>query len=674
MLEPLACNYSLQSVTTETMATPCLDLVSPADYWHSLHQQQSDWALRAYARLVTTLSTDVQEKLRSTAGAVQPYVVIFGKTQVGKTTLLLDLMGVTPTQMAAISQVLRGGRETGKSATATAMEYRRSTSEHWGLDMPGSAHIQWLDSDADISAALGQLRTTMERGKLPADAQPCVVHIPQRFFAGTPSAAPQVRILDLPGDNPANPAEQQHVERVAQTYLPFADLILLVGRGDDLGFLQPGVITLPGIEDWQAMPRRFRVVTTYSYYAKNIKDQLRTGQLSDVVELRKRLIKQIQTFSPLSPAAQDAALYFPLEFGTSWQELAQTEPDLYANLTPLIAQLRTELLQDIANATTPMGRLRSTWDTHHSVKYLREKKISIIENQIKVQNKTSETISTDISNFKKLIERSENYLKNLKTELDDNTLEDGKCIISNACLDLPIDYPPKANSEENCESLRAMLREYRRMLLSSSITPANTRKKSSAYWRKVRHEFQEPDREDIEKIINDELCSIHSKLDGYWFDKYFKTANYEADKNNAIHAANTAKQKLTELWRIAWILALQEVDKQLRKYKSDAQSQVAIYNNEKEILCKQLAAAKAHIDKLHSEKLCIENITKEDLQRCDQFDIFLNEEYATTLHQKMEAIFTTDDDCSSLLQLLSCAELKNQREEFMQRHPTAYQI
>ena len=29
---------------------------------------------------------------------------------------------------------------------------------------------------------------------------------------------------------------------MAKTYLPFADLILLVGRGDDLGFLKPEVI------------------------------------------------------------------------------------------------------------------------------------------------------------------------------------------------------------------------------------------------------------------------------------------------------------------------------------------------------------------------------------------------------------------------------------------------
>lgn len=204
------------------------EFTDATDYWHALHLQQSDWALRAYDRLVSTLGEDVQDKLRYTTEAVQPYIVIFGETQVGKTTLLLDLMGVDPVQMTTISEVLRGGREAGKSATATAMEYVRSPAQRWGLDLPGSASTMWIDSDEAVSTALGQLRSEMENGHLPAHAQPCVVRIPQRFFDTTPNAAHQVRILDLPGDSPANEVEQQHVERMAQTYLPFADLILLV--------------------------------------------------------------------------------------------------------------------------------------------------------------------------------------------------------------------------------------------------------------------------------------------------------------------------------------------------------------------------------------------------------------------------------------------------------------
>ncbi|MBR7358416.1 hypothetical protein G3W16_28760, partial [Klebsiella pneumoniae] len=86
---------------------------------------------------------------------------------VGKTTLLLDLMDIDLQQMATLSHVLRGGREAGKSSTATAMEYRRSTDQRWGLFVQSKTH--WFASDDDMTEALAQLRKQMERGELVVD-------------------------------------------------------------------------------------------------------------------------------------------------------------------------------------------------------------------------------------------------------------------------------------------------------------------------------------------------------------------------------------------------------------------------------------------------------------------------------------------------------------------------
>jgi hypothetical protein len=203
-------------------------------FWHALQVRQPEWALRAYDRLVQTLSQDVQQRLQRKGTVAEPYVVVFGKTQVGKTTLLLDLMGVDPTHMARVSRVLRGGREAGQSATATTMEYCRSTSERWGLSRKGET--TWLERDEDMTQALGALREQMEHGELKAEGAPCVVHIPRSCFLGS-AQMNSVRMLDLPGDSPANKEEQRHVHLMAKTYLPFADLILLVGKSNDLGLL-----------------------------------------------------------------------------------------------------------------------------------------------------------------------------------------------------------------------------------------------------------------------------------------------------------------------------------------------------------------------------------------------------------------------------------------------------
>ena len=393
------------------------------EYWYELHKRQSDWAFRAYGRLIQTLSEDVQEKLSLKDEAAQPYVVIFGKTQVGKTTLLLDLMGIAAEQMPIISEVMRGGREQGKSATATTMEYRASLGEYWGLTIPGESAPRLLDSDQEMKRALGQLREVMESGQLVAES-PCVVHIPKRFFDTANSRATNVRILDLPGDNPANEQEQKHVNQMAKTYLPFADLILLVGRGDDLGFLKPEVITLPGIEDWQAMPHRFRIVTTYSYTAQSVKDILRNDDAADESLLRRRLIQEIERFGALNEAARDEALYFPLEFGNSWTGVQTTEPELHQRMSPIITRLRAELLNQISKATTPMGRLRSTLNTHHSVKYIQKKKTEVIETQIQELASKGRKIAQALVIWDKLVEQTGAQLSKIEAVLASQEVHD----------------------------------------------------------------------------------------------------------------------------------------------------------------------------------------------------------------------------------------------------------
>ncbi|MFH7096599.1 hypothetical protein ACHWI2_29145, partial [Klebsiella pneumoniae] len=69
---------------------------------------------------------------------------------------------------------------------------------------------------------------------------------------------------------------------------------------------------------------------------------------------------------------------------------------LYARVAPIVSSLRNELLEQIAASTSPLGRLRSTLDTHLSVKYIQEKKTSAIERELlglqKQQQETENTL------------------------------------------------------------------------------------------------------------------------------------------------------------------------------------------------------------------------------------------------------------------------------------------
>ena len=635
------------------------------DHWHALQAHQSDWAFRAYARLIKTLSKDVQEKLQLKEEVADPYVVIFGKTQVGKTTLLLDLMGIDPAQLGRISQVMRGGREAGKSATATAMEYCRSANGRWGLTLRSKTH--WFEAEADVTRALGQLREDMEAGQLVAES-PCVVHIPSSFFASQAAEGQSIRILDLPGDNPANAAEQAHVNHMAKTYLPFADLVLLVGRGDDLGFLRPEALTLPGIEDWQAMPHRFRIVTTYSYFAQSIKDAAREDARFDASKSRRRLIQQIELFGRLSDQAQDEHLYFPLEFGTSWMSMQKNEPELHAQIAPLIAGLRSELLEQISQSTSPVGRLRSTLDSHLGVGYIQKKKTEAVEQTIEQLESKNTTFVREIAIWTAAIRKAQDNWRTALQGLQTNTLGDGMKLIEHAASS-PVftvsgSYPPKEGAvKDDCETLRTLVNDYYRLLKGMRLEVKDNPR--LAYWEGVRRLVNEPDLRMIEDIIDDAFSSIRYKLANYTFDTYLFSSNYQEDLRKVHSAGSEALNELVRLWKKRWLGALTVLDQEFKRDIDALEANLELQRYEQMLLIKQRERVEHETALKHGELKRIAQTSQQDLERCKRFTHLLDEEYLAELGQRMSLAMNDQDDCDALLQLLACTQLSNQRIELM---------
>lgn len=639
---------------------------SALEYWHALQMRQPEWALRAYDRLVQTLSQDVQQRLQRKGAVAEPYVVVFGKTQVGKTTLLLDLMGVEPTHMARVSRVLRGGREAGQSATATTMEYCRSTSERWGLSRKGETI--WLERDEDMTQALGTLREQMEHGQLKAEAAPCVVHIPRSCFLGS-AQMNNVRMLDLPGDSPANKEEQRHVHLMAKTYLPFADLILLVGKGDDLGFLRPGAITLPGIEDWQSMPYRFRIVTTYSYFPKSVKDILRKEPDVDAAQVRKRLLEQIECFGKLSEPARESRLYFPLEFGNSWQQTQKDDPLLYSRLAPIITALRNELLEQITSSTTPMGRLRSTLDTHISVRYIQQEKTRAIEEALQALEVRKAASAAEVDDWGKLLERSQQSVRKVSGLLAEKPAERGVAAVTKAVKALLADpkgrYTPNEGSvKDDRETLYTLIRDYRHALggMCMEVEPGTC---PLPYWLQVRKKFQPPEQHIIDDTLDVEFGPVRHKLNDYWFDTYWSSSNYQEDCAQVRGAGVAALAGLAALWQQQWLVALSRTEHAFHQKLQQAKAQAAMYEEEAGQARARYGSIEQAILEHRADRKRIAQSAKEDLERCERFIGLLEQEYSAALDEQYNAALAEHDACDALLRLFSCVALSQQYYEFL---------
>jgi hypothetical protein len=255
--------------------------------WTDTHAERHSWAKRGYNQFLDGLSKWTRPCFASTELAHEVSVVLFGRSQAGKTTLLLQLLGIAGENMAHVSTLLRGGRTAGQSATATAMRYQRWSGESWLLSYDGRERE--LDDD-DLRDELAAIRRQVEAGR--AGVEPAVVCIPERFFSHDKVGLPPVRILDLPGDNPQNPSDAAHVRSIASSYIPYADLVLIIGRADGLDFLNPSAFVLPGIRDWRYTPTRFRIITSFSFSPKTLVEWIKCQETPSIEAVRDRPLKQ----------------------------------------------------------------------------------------------------------------------------------------------------------------------------------------------------------------------------------------------------------------------------------------------------------------------------------------------------------------------------------------------
>lgn len=326
-------------------------MMRKAAMWLEKYSNRYRWAYDAYQRFIDEVDPSLAGDFNRSGHVT---VAVYGATQVGKTTLILDLLGVTGEALERASSVLRGDQRMGKSSTACAIRYGRSKDDYWYIGDDSGA----LD-DGAARVQFSAIRTELEEGRTQS-MDVLSVRLPSMFFEqeGGDALSLDLRILDIPGINAVNEAEQAQVARVAEKYVATADLILLVGRADDLGFLHPNKLKLAALGDWMLQPNRYRVVLSYTFSPASFKTWF--GQDERTPEqVRAKLYQELGTHDYKPPKSVEAMLY-PLEFGDSLRSLGAT-PEYHQAAVTLIQQLRRELLASITESASPYGRLASAF-------------------------------------------------------------------------------------------------------------------------------------------------------------------------------------------------------------------------------------------------------------------------------------------------------------------------
>jgi len=610
--------------------------------WSRRYAQRYQWAYAAYKRFMEEVDQELVEDFQRTEHVT---VVVYGCPQVGKTTLILDLLGVKA--IAQVAHVLRGGQALGKASTASPIRYGKSGDNHWyiGGDPLG------LD-DTQAEHRFRSIRAEVEAGNT-SSIEILSVRIPEHFFEplGSDSLSLDLRMLDIPGISARNAAERALVEKIAQEHVATADLILMVGRADQLGFLNPNAIGLDALSDWMLQLNRFRVVLTYTFSPASFKEWFGKKQY-DASAVKSHLYSEITTHDFRAPQGHENEFernIFPLEFGDSLEGLRQDKDGdrYYSHAVSVISDLRSQLLRDIESAASPYARLQSAFQIgkfiEAKVQHQRKEhihQIRALRNEaykLHAKEKVCITIEEGMQNRKQIAERILNkYAFRIKKFKRKEKMMPKKCVAWNLYFQKPI----LTCTSRNVSSLRDCAKH-----MELDLTRAWT-----YFCSRVSHqhgigilELNPPSTKLVAPFIQ--------RLNGYMLDKYWSGDNFLSDFNDLQEICTNLHTQFIDAARQAFML---ELEKEYQKADKAANQADALYR----AACKQsqlagdsLRKLKQQIDETSKIHQAFMHRMGSSIAHAETFKQYIYEAFGTELAQVRHLIKYAEQPTERLINL-----------------------
>lgn len=649
-----------------------------------------DWAHRAYNNYCAGLPLEVREQILKPVG--EAFIVLYGPTQVGKTTLILTMLQLSEDGHTRVGETLRGKRQKGESSTAVATQYRRSKDKNWSLSWQGR-HIT-ASSDEEMANKLEQLRRSMMEGAIEASDDYCTIDIPLSYFKPQEGERVQkaIRILDLPGVEADNAQEKEYVQAISRKFVPIATLTLLVSKADDLGFFFKGLEGIPEIKHWTNTPSRFRVVTTYSFTPETVRKTVKKKQ-GNIKAYQQELIAQIGTFGTLPDRAQKENLYYPLEFGISWQEsnLRKDTP----KLDEMIKQEFKRLDDDIVQADDPLNYLLSVLDSQGCAEAFYKKRSTALNDEINAFSKKVESRRKILASFDKKLKEVESHVKRGEIELDALQFllkDEGSIGLFWAEYKECQEFYQKAVSDLLQEQQWSVsdLRKITKLLTieKSEKNPKDehallpwTIYQYNAWLSDCQDKFEAadtifykacsrffntlPSAEDLlqdgRSFILKNFQSFINKLDGYWINSYWSDESYQQDCGMFMSAYKHSAAKLQEIIRQSLDVEQKRFREKIQKKKDQAESEMRILGVQKSKMELELALLEQQIEKITAQKEHIEAEWRETKEKTDNMHSFFLNEYFKEMNDAYETVYTTKGAGSSLHRLCYAHNLKKSR-------------
>lgn len=315
--------------------------------WPKLYEQRWEWASHAEDRFTAELPKSLQRQVKLRKGEYS--VVLLGPTQVGKTSLVLDVLGCRSDRRTEVDTVLRAGRVLGMSSTSSETTYRwADDDELWTLT---SGEETTTGTSSDMMNRLASQRS--DDGCLQHPGDMVELSIPRQYRIDAVRTALPV-LVDLPGL--FGDGEHEHVQAwdVARSRVATANVVILVVNATQMTpLMRLGREGIAEVARWAFHPEKFRVVLTHAFSQASSRELL-VPEMT-VHQWRQTLLQELKsTSSMVRRACAGAELekavinaLFPVEMGESMAGLRHDHPDAGAIATKLNALLMKEFVESL---------------------------------------------------------------------------------------------------------------------------------------------------------------------------------------------------------------------------------------------------------------------------------------------------------------------------------------
>lgn len=327
---------------------------------------------------------------------------VYGPTQVGKTTLILKILGIQEDKMKEISRALRGNRGLGNSATITATVYHRSIDDIFTIIYPNGEKKQFETIEM-FRDGMGDVRSVIESDAT-YSTKPIHVYFANEYFneEEIQHREKEIVILDLPGDDSREERELNHVDRCLEEYLPHCRLCLVMEIGSQMvGLTQ---ITREHVQDWGSSPELFRIVLTRALTSSSVREKIKDNVIHSKQSLHQHFEYELKR---LMKANQSLKYLYPLEFGDSLQDIKENDTEYYQKVSPWINEIYQQLIEDIDAVDSPEREILQVLNLEGLAQKRKEHEVLKLNKDKEVEELKLEELEISIRSYQKRIENIE---------------------------------------------------------------------------------------------------------------------------------------------------------------------------------------------------------------------------------------------------------------------------